>query len=142
MGSGVHVERGHLGVKETVEYLSSLDDHQLVWKYSPWVLRADHKVAMNIFVKRTSAHRSRRCCQHRSRPHSLWWIGVCVSVCLCVCVCVSVWAVWLCGCVYATLVVVSHAECTVATGSGAGASAGLHGPAGDGAVPAVPGVPR
>ena len=32
MGSGVHVERGHLGVKETVEYLSSLDDHQLVWK--------------------------------------------------------------------------------------------------------------
>ena len=85
MGSGVHVERGHLGVKETVEYLSSLDDHQLVWKYSPWVLRADHKVAMNIFVKRTSAHR--RCCQHRSRPHSLWWVGWLVCGCV---------AVWLC----------------------------------------------
>lgn len=56
MGSGAeqYAERNHNGVPETIEYLASLDDHELVWTFSPWVLRADHAAAMRIFVQRTN----------------------------------------------------------------------------------------
>ena len=56
-GDAAYHERGQDGFLETVQYLSAVEDHALVWTYSPWVLRKKWDIAMQIFTstERTTA---------------------------------------------------------------------------------------
>ena len=53
LGTGALVEDGCDGIKETVEFLASCDDLELVWSFSSWVLAQAPEEGLKIFTSST-----------------------------------------------------------------------------------------